>query len=732
MKELLLLAMMISISIVVCSDCISAASHDRVCVVTDSRSSWIVKHASDELASYLNRMNPESEFSSCDMLSSPQVIGAGVSFVITESGKSSILDLIIKETGWAPSKKAMKTAESFVIRSLKLGSQPIVVIVGADGKGVLNGVYHYIEHVCGAGFFPDGEQIPRLAKLPIANIDIVEVPRFKYRANLPLNWGMGVRDYFCRMWTLEDWQKHIDWMAKKKLNVLTLYIEAVDKFWGDTYLTAFPEVKQVGYPRKEDARVFVPNYRMKLMKQVYAYARQRGIRFEPVLFWGAVEETYKLAHPELKYIKGGYSPDNWYIRTDQPECAQAMEKLWGAFLNEFGADHLYRIDLMMEVTPTGLDSRQVYKMSRDILRKLDPKAEVISHWNYGWMYGDCTFKQSAEDTANAKDKVVVEDWVDMQSTLKDDATVLDKAGIEKWSGVYWNTGWNMDQFAPTHQTIVDLIHRQGSNPLYVGMYAAAGDLAATINPFLADMMCEMSWRPDRVASAESFARDFAYRRHGSIAGKDMNVLGSYSKMLSAAEMYNRKLWAVVKDTPNVITYGWEPSNFVSPNNTVDVYDTTQSIKLFDEAIEMLPQTDAVYNAPFIADHRFRLCQTRLFEQMEMQYVQALTGTVRADRLAAIDGAIQTTVARKWLLQNHGRRSIADTMKSLRDEKLPLAPTAGDPSLWGWFSGYDSVECMDVLRIPKFREVKQMIIDDKPVPLPWVYVPPSQVVPEQNL
>lgn len=730
MKALILLSATIGLYALTCSGCVCAPAHDRVCIVVDRGSPWIVDHASNELKAYLTDMKPESAISISDRLDSSQAREADALFVLAIMGRSPILRTVTQGVGWTPSRRATESPESFVIRSLKFDARPVVVIAGSDGKGVLNGIYHYVEHVCGAGFFPDGEQIPRLVKLPVANIDLVEIPRFKYRANLPLNWGIGVRDYFCRMWTLEDWQKHIDWMAKKKLNVLTLYLEAVDKFWGDTFADAFPEVRQSGYPRKEDARVFAPDYRTKLMKKVYAYARQRGIRFEPVLFWGAVEETYKLAHPELKYIKGGYSPDNWYIRTDQPECTQAMERLWGAFIKEFGTDHLYRIDLMMEVTPTGLDSRQVYRMSRDVLRKLDPKAEVISHWNYAWMYGDCTFKQSADDTASAKDKVAVEDWVDMQSTLKDDAQILDKAGVEKWSAVYWNTGWNMDQCAPTHQAIVDLIHRQASNPLYVGMYAAAGDLAATINPFVADMMCEMSWRPERVSTAESFSKDFAYRRHGSVAGGDRRVLTSYAKMLSGAEVYSRKLWSMFKGTPNVINYGWEPSNFVSSNNTVDVDNTARSIGLFDEAIEALPQYGLVSDAPFMADHRFRLCQTRLFEQMEMQYVQALTGTVKAGRLAAIDGAIQATEARRWLLRSRGRLSVRDTIRSLRDEQLPVWPTVDNPGSWGWFGGYDSVECMDMLRLPKFHEVKQLIMDDKPVPLPWASTL-NQTVPESN-
>ncbi|MHB1456152.1 MAG: hypothetical protein ACYC0V_04465, partial [Armatimonadota bacterium] len=456
MKELIVLSMMISISTVICVNCMGAPSHDQVCIATDKGSSWIVNHASSELASYLTKMKPESQLSLSTGLDSTQTKNADVIFVIAELGKTPILNMFIKETGWTPSKKAMKTAESFVIRSLKSGSQRVVVIVGADGKGALNGVYHYIEHVCGAGFFPDGEQIPRLAKLPTANIDLVEAPRFKYRANLPLNWGIGLRDYFCRMWTLEDWQKHIDWMAKKKLNVLTLYIEAVDKFWGDTFADVFPEVKQVGYPLKDDTRMFPPDYRTKLMKQVYAYARERGIRFEPVFFWGAVEQSYKLAHPELKYVKGTYASDNWYISAEQPECAQAMEKLWRAFIKEFGTDHLYRLDLIMESAPSGMDSREMYWQARSVIRKLDPKAEVISHWNYAWTGGmaSCSFQESAQDIAQSKDDVTVEDWVDMQSTIQDASKVLDDANVKRWIAVYWNTGWDVDKYLGLNDQLI--------------------------------------------------------------------------------------------------------------------------------------------------------------------------------------------------------------------------------------------------------------------------------------
>lgn len=714
----------LAVSAVMASVAIAGASaaadvtpaHETVIVLQAPTASRIVGLASDELAGYLSRMRPEANASRVPALRD----ASGPVFVVCSAKDRKALSEIANLTGWTPSGKVVSAEEGFAIKSLRTDDHPVVAIVGSDGKDALNGVYHYLEHVCGAGFFPDGEQIPRLSKLRIENLDIVEIPRFKYRANLPLTWGIGLRDYFCRMWTLDDWRRHIDWMAKKKLNVLSMYIEAVDKFWGDTFVEAFPEVRPQGYPRKDDTRIFPPDYRTKLMKQVYAYARGRGIRLEPVFFWGAVEQSYKLAHPELKYVKGTYAADNWYIRAEQPECAQAMEKLWGAFLKEFGADHLYRLDLIMEAPSPGVDSRAMYRQARSLIRKLDPKAEVIRHWNYGWDFGSCTFMDAARDVAQSGEDITVEDWEDMQSTVKDAARLLDDAGVKRWGAVYRNTGWDADKYLGLNDQLIALIHREGSDPHYTGVYAAAGDLATSLNPFRADMMCEMSWRPDRVRSAVSFSRDYALRRHGPIAGRDAGVLDSYRKMLAGTEVYQGKGWEETKGLPLAGNYGWLPADLWTPMNRVVPSDAKEAIGLFDQAIAILPQYGPVADAPFVADHRYRLNQVRPFESVELGYIQALTLKDKTERLAAIDSAIAAASAHRWLLEARGRRSIAGSFQSLRREGLPLEGIAENgPSQWCWLGGYDSVETLDTVRLPRLRETRKLIGEDKPVDVLWL-------------
>jgi hypothetical protein len=154
-------------------------------------------------------------------------------------------------------------------------------------------------------------------------------------------------------------------------------------------------------------------------------------------------------------------------------------------------------------------------------------------------------------------------------------------------------------------------------------------------------------------------------------------------------------------------------------NRVVASDTRDSIKLFDEALAALPQYGPVGEAPFIADHRYRLNQVRLFESVELGYIEALTLKDKAVRLAAIDSAIDAATAHRWLLESHGKRSIAGSLQSLREEGLPVEEIAGNPAQWVWLAGYDSIETLDTIRLPKLIETRKLISEDKPIDTPWL-------------
>jgi hypothetical protein len=232
------------------------------------------------------------------------------------------------------------------------------------------------------------------------------------------------------------------------------------------------------------------------------------------------------------------------------------------------------------------------------------------------------------------------------------------------------------------------------------------------------MMCEMTWRPDSVTSAAAFARDFAVRRHGLVAGRDARVASSYDKMIEASSAYSKKWWSRVKGTENVIAYGTVPSNLYCSYDMVDIDDAGRSVGLFDEAISALPEGDPVAGAPFLDDHRYRLALTRLYEDVEANYLRALTGTDKDARIAAIDAAIQSAMAEKWILVAHGGHTVQGSIRSSEKEGFPVLPTAYIAGNWLWFGGYDTVDNLDIGRLPVLRELRRRLVAGEEIKMPW--------------
>jgi hypothetical protein len=56
--------------------------------------------------------------------------------------------------------------EGFVVRSAEADGKKHLVLLGGSPKATLYGVYHYLESVCGVGFFGDGEYIPSVKSQP--------------------------------------------------------------------------------------------------------------------------------------------------------------------------------------------------------------------------------------------------------------------------------------------------------------------------------------------------------------------------------------------------------------------------------------------------------------------------------------------------------------------------------------------------------------------------------------
>ncbi len=190
--------------------------------------------------------------------------------------------------------------DAYRIRSAQKDGRRFLFLAGGNGRGTLYAVYDFFERRAGCRYFWDGEIIPKQSTINMDGLDVAESPRFAFR---------GIRYFAHRSldrfqaehWGPKQWEREIDWILKKRLNLFMLRI-GMD----DVFQKAFPDI--VPYPpddaplpeavaRSYDDRTtaWPLRYRGELRKHVLHYARDRGM-IHP-------EDTGTMTH--------------WYSRTPQ-------------------------------------------------------------------------------------------------------------------------------------------------------------------------------------------------------------------------------------------------------------------------------------------------------------------------------------------------------------------------------------------------------------------------------
>jgi len=106
--------------------------------------------------------------------------------------------------------------EGFLVRTIELEGRPVIVAGGNDEAGTMYAAYELLERL-GIVFQLTNDIIPRQKPdLPLPALDIRMEPELKYRGMgrcHGLSWHMGV----------EDFRKHINQLAKLKMNCLQFY-----------------------------------------------------------------------------------------------------------------------------------------------------------------------------------------------------------------------------------------------------------------------------------------------------------------------------------------------------------------------------------------------------------------------------------------------------------------------------------------------------------------------------
>jgi hypothetical protein len=239
--------------------------------------------------------------------------------------------------------------DDYRILSLADEGRMLLILAGGAGCSTIYAVYDFFRRRAGAEYFWDGDVIPKRASIDLAGYDVTERPHFQYRG-LRYFAHRGPHRFHAEMWDFEDWQREIDWLLKKRLNLFMLRT-GID----DLFQRAFPEVP---YPPEDavdpdaeprsynDRTSFWPlKYRGELRKRVLAYARDRGLLHPEdtgtITHWYShTPGSFYRSHPDFpvtKDQKTGYKLSTaavWDIEYEQ--TWDAYWKLTEKHIREFG------------------------------------------------------------------------------------------------------------------------------------------------------------------------------------------------------------------------------------------------------------------------------------------------------------------------------------------------------------------------------------------------------------
>lgn len=510
--------------VVACSGALCEGSYSIVLPDSPSRT---VKHAADELAKYVH-----------EMTGAPVAVGTKADggetavFVLGSAGSNatakSLLDAgkLTEPEGWS----AEADEDAFYLKS----AGKHIVLAGKSDAAVLYAVYEYLQRYGDCGFFEDGDYVPSLTPR-IAGVDYFSKPRFTFRhfrGDLCGAWGIKKFHFFHR--DMGDWTGFYDWLAKRRINRSDFWPLINSEMGGDAIEMAFGikdeepgERYGWGWPTGYS---WPSKVRTRLLQRRLSYQRDLGIKAVIQVLFGVTPVPFKKAHPELKWVNGGY--DHAMISPDEPKGYELSKKFLQAVVDLYGTDHLYQDTPYSEsLAASNYDETLRLKIAAakadcKIFKEIDPQATWITDsWDFVALGNFWT----------AERRKTYFESIPREMCYFADATT-DMASQYAKSNYFGGLPW----------AIGNLHSYQGDDHLHGSLQGEIDWANAAVNDPKSDKLTgffhlpeihghdimywqlstELAWNPKGV-TLDGFVSDYTLRRYGR---------ASYSKMLAAQKL----------------------------------------------------------------------------------------------------------------------------------------------------------------------------------------------------
>jgi len=559
-------------------------------------------------------------------------------------GSDAVQPFVYKKTGGGFDIRY--DTDDYCLVSKEDNGRNLLFLAGGRGRSTIYAVYDFFERRCGCHYFWDGDVVPKAETIDISRLNVVEKPRFTYRA-IRYFAHRGLKRFQAEHWDFEDWKKEIDWLCKKRLNTFMLRIGMDDMFQ-----KAFPDI--VEYPSNEsplpEAGEWYDNrttfwslkYRGELRKRIMDYAFECGLMHPEDC--GTMTHWYsrtpkqfleKVKPGFLSQISKGYSELTglvWDIFDE--ENLNNYWKLTDASIKEYGKPELFHTIGLAERTYS--DDRKVnlnlkkyvYKKIIDYVSRTNPNAPLmIASWD---------FVSSLESDEVAEllrifnpDKTIVLDYtVDLQNK---------ENNFETW-GIIGKIPWIFGIFYAyepqnhvhgDYEYISKKLEIAEKDPMCKGM--ALWSEYSHCDSLMMEYFSENAWHPTGLTIEETADR-LCEKRYGAdsqIMKKMWNALLPVLKLpdkcyipfcfdLLEPEFARTPVWKIIRDEEIRKDYSeyWK-------THAEDIKDYEEDMRTLLGLAAELPAD--LFEKPFIRRDVVDMLRTIVFKKLQYTYAQAIFG-----------------------------------------------------------------------------------------------------------
>ena len=480
-----------------------------------------------------------------------------------------------------------------------------VLLRGSSGVALASALNWYLEHVAGVNVSNPLVPIHLPAPLPPVSEPVRITTPYRYR----YFFNYCTFSYSMAWWDWSQWEKMIDWMALKGVN-LPLAVTGQEAIWqlvlrdlgfsdrqiGDFLVgpAYFPwgwmgNIDGLGGPLPQS---WIDSH-VTLERQILA--RERALGMTPVLqgFTGHVPKSITDVIPSAKiHQTGDWSAGfsgTWFL---DPQDT-LFQKIGRDFMTRqrelYGTDHFYAADPFNEINPPTHDSTFLAGMGHAIYQPMRA-ADSLAVWVLqGWfLYYQASFWKEAE--ARALLGAVPDDRMLVLDLYGDRHPVWSERDAFYGKPWIWNVLYNfggqvsVSGNLPAMAKNLQAAHASPDHGRMEGLGMTMEGLG--YNPVIPDFVLGMTWR-DSVPDVEQWAHDYVIRRYGQA---DSSAWSAWKILLATAYSSAPQTGTFLAERPQF--YRKDVAYRSSPVVPYDEDEVVRALGLLLEAEPGLRHSDA--------------------------------------------------------------------------------------------------------------------------------------------